>query len=171
MLLWFLGAAVLAVWYVFRDPGFDYRLLLVGAVAPDLVDVWFGGARVMHSLVASVALLAIVMLATTGRKPVRRLLLPLPIGSLLHLVLDGAWNDSEVFWWPFLGTSFDDARLPTLSRGWWSVVLEAIGLLIVVWLWRRCRLGDRATRDRFVGSGRLTPGTGPTHRSGATATR
>ena len=30
---WFLGTAVVTVWLVFRDPRFDYRLLLVGARA------------------------------------------------------------------------------------------------------------------------------------------
>ena len=43
MLLWFLGTAVLTVWFVFRDPAFDYRLLLVGAVLPDLSTSRSGG--------------------------------------------------------------------------------------------------------------------------------
>ncbi len=157
MLFWFLGAAVLAVWYVFRDPSFDYRLLLAGALAPDVVDIGFGGARVMHSVTASVALLVIVMLATSGRKRSRRLLLPLPIGTFLHLVFDGAWTNSQVFWWPFLGASFEGGRLPTVSRGWWSVVLEILGIAIVVAIWRRCGLDDRMAREQLVREGRLTP--------------
>ena len=39
MFLWFLGTALVTVWYVFTDPRFDYRLLLVGAVLPDVIDV------------------------------------------------------------------------------------------------------------------------------------
>ena len=39
---WFLGTALLSVHFVFTDPRFDYRLLLVGAVLPDLIDVPFG---------------------------------------------------------------------------------------------------------------------------------
>ena len=68
MFFWFIGTSIAAVWFVFRDPRFDYRLLVVGAVLP-LVDGLFGGARVMHTLVFSLALLAIVMLATIGRRP------------------------------------------------------------------------------------------------------
>ena len=32
MLFWFVGTAVVAVWFVFRDPAFDYRLLIVGSL-------------------------------------------------------------------------------------------------------------------------------------------
>ena len=39
VLLWFIGTAIVSVWYVFSDPFFDYRLLLVGALLPDLIDV------------------------------------------------------------------------------------------------------------------------------------
>ena len=60
MFLWFIGTAVIAVWYVFRDDRFDYRLLVVGALLPEL-DALFGGMRWMHSLAFSVALLIGVM--------------------------------------------------------------------------------------------------------------
>ena len=67
MLFWFVGTAVLSVWFVFRDPRFDYRLLVVGSVLPAVVDGFLGGARVLHSLTFSVALRVLVMLATAGR--------------------------------------------------------------------------------------------------------
>lgn len=154
MFLWFIGTAVLSVWYVFRDPRFDYRLLMVGSVLPDL-DAVLGGARVMHSVVFSVALLTAVMLTTVARKPARRVLLGLPIGTFLHLVFDGAWATTKVFWWPFGGTSFDGARLPTAQRGWWSVVLEVAGLAMVAWIWRRACLRDPERRDGFRRRGLL----------------
>jgi hypothetical protein len=103
VLLWFLGTALVSVWYVFSDPFFDYRLLLLGALVPDLVDVPFGQARWAHSLTVAVGMLALVMIITAGRRPVRRLLLGLPIGMLLHLVWDGAFASTKVFWWPFSG--------------------------------------------------------------------
>jgi len=34
VIAWFAVTAVAAVWFVFRDPRFDYRLLIVGAVVP-----------------------------------------------------------------------------------------------------------------------------------------
>jgi hypothetical protein len=119
---WFIGTAVISVGLVFRDPRFDYRLLIVGSVLPVGEGV-FGGARVLHGLVFSVLLLAVIVLATSGRKPIRKVLLGLPIGMILHLVFDGAWNDTEVFWWPFFGWSFDDAPLPVVDRGAWSLLL------------------------------------------------
>lgn len=154
MLLWFLGTAIVTVALVFRDPRFDYRLLLVGAVLPEL-DAVFGGARVLHTLVFSVALLALVMIATSGRHPARRLLLGLPIGTLLHLVFDGAWADTSVFWWPASGWGFDGAPLPAAQRGWWNVVLELAGLAMLAWVGRTAHLEDPARRREFLAHGRL----------------
>jgi hypothetical protein len=151
---WFIGTAILTVGLVFRDPRFDYRLLIVGSVLP-IADGFFGGARVLHSVVTSVALLTVLMLATAGRKPARKMLLGLPIGMILHLVFDGAWNNTEVFWWPLFGWSFDDAPLPILDRGWWVVPMEAVGIGLCVWLWRHNGFGDAARRREFLADGRL----------------
>ena len=154
MFLWFVGTAIVAVWFVFRDPRFDYRLLVVGSVLP-LLDALFGGARVMHTLVFSLALLVAVMLLTVNRLRARRLWLGLAIGTLLHLVFDGAWTNTDVFWWPFGGWSFEDARLPEAARGWWNVPLELAGLAILVWVWRTARLADPARRRAVVRTGGL----------------
>lgn len=154
MLLWFVGTAVLTVWYVFRDPRFDYRLLVVGALLPELDGVT-GGMWLLHTLVFSVGLLVLVMLATSGRKPIRRLLLGLPIGTMLHLVFDGAWATTEVFWWPFGGTDFGGADLPSVQRGLLNVLLEAGGVALVVWIWRRSGLSDPARRRQFRTTGQL----------------
>jgi hypothetical protein len=154
MFLWFVGTAIVAVWFVFRDPRFDYRLLVVGSVLP-LLDALFGGARVMHTLVFSLALLVAVMLLTVNRLRARRLWLGLAIGTLLHLVFDGAWTSTDVFWWPFGGWSFEDARLPEAARGWWNVPLELAGLAILVWVWHTARLADPARRRAVVRTGGL----------------
>ena len=90
------------------------------------------------------------MVVSVGRKPRRKLLLGLPIGTFLHLVFDGAWATTEVFWWPFTGASIGDEPLPSVQRGWWNVPLEAIGLVILVWVWRRPGLSDPARRRRRV---------------------
>ena len=133
MLLWFAGLSVALVWSVFRDPRLDYRLVVVGALLPDVVDGVLGGARVLHSVVASVVLLVVVMLATQGRRPLRRRLLALPIGTFAHLVLDGAWTNTEVFWWPFFGTSFQGADLPSFDRPLVLLVLmEVVGLVTLL---------------------------------------
>ncbi len=155
MLFWFLGTAVVSVWFVFRDSGFDYRLLLVGAVLPAGVDALFGGARVLHSVTFSVVLLAVLMLVTPGRKPIRKMLLGLPVGTLLHLVFTGAWTDTRVFWWPFFGFGFGDAPHPVAERGWWNVPLEVIGLWLCWWIVRGAELTRSDRRAEFLSTGRL----------------
>lgn len=155
MITWFAGTSFLAVWLVFRDPAIDHRLVMVGALVPDAVDGLTGGPWVLHSVAASVALLAVVMGATVRRRLVRRRLIALPIGTFLHLVFDGAWADTEVFWWPFSG-GFGDGRLPSLERGAFVVVLEVVGVGILVWAFRRFRLNEAPRRRAFLRTGRLS---------------
>lgn len=155
MVFWFLGTAVLTVWYVFRDPSFDHRLLLVGAIAPVVVDTMSGGAWALHSVTVPVVLLAVLMLTTPPRTPIRRTLLGLPIGLLLYLVFSGAWANAEVFWWPFTGLGFGDAPHPVWERGWWNVLLEVAGIGMCAWIWRRAGLGVAERRARFVRTGQL----------------
>lgn len=155
MFLWFVATSVLAVRYVFRDPRFDYRLLILGAVLPDAVDAVLGGARVLHTLIASVALMTSIMVVTKRGGALRRRLLPLSIGFFMHLVFDGAFANTDVFWWPFTGTSFNGARLPVAERGALNVVLEVLGAAGVVWIVRRHGLGNRDARRRFIATGEL----------------
>ena len=156
MFFWFIGTVVVSVWFVFRDPAFDYRLLLVGAVLPAVVDAAFGGARVLHSVTFSVVLLAVLMLATPGRKPIRKMLLGLPVGTLLHLVFTGAWTNTRVFWWPFGGFGFDDAPHPVADRGWWNVPLEVVGIALCWWIYQRAELRDPERRAWFRRTGQLS---------------
>jgi hypothetical protein len=156
VVLWFVGTSVLAVQWVLRDPRFDYRVLVLGVLLPDLVDGLFGGARVLHTLLGSVVLLAGVMLCTIGRRETRRRWLALPIGTFLHLVLDGAFRRTEVFWWPASGWGFDGARLPVVERGWWNLLLEAVGLVLCVIIWRRAGLRDPERRTALWRRGELT---------------
>lgn len=155
MFFWFIATAVFAVGFVFRDPRFDYRLLVVGSVLP-LVDGLFGGARALHSITVSIALLVVLMLATSGRKPIRKMLLGLPIGMFMHLVFDAAWNDTDTFWWPFTGVDFVGSEFPVTARGMWSIVLEVAGVAGCVWLFRHNELSDPVRRREFVNDGRLS---------------
>jgi membrane-bound metal-dependent hydrolase YbcI (DUF457 family) len=154
VLLWFVGTSIVTIALVFRDPRFDYRPLVVGSLVPDVVDALLGGARYAHSLTVSVALLALVMLATSGRRPIRRVLLGVPIGMLLHLVFDGAFNDTRVFWWPFTG-SIGHERLPVAQRGWLDVLLELIGAGLIAWIVVRAGLRDPERRRRAWRTGEL----------------
>lgn len=155
MFFWFIGTAVVTVWFVFRDPRFDYRLLVVGAVLPGIIVAVVGGARVMYSVTFSVVLLAVLMVATPRGTQLRRTLLALPIGTLLHLVFTGAWTNPRVFWWPLLGWSLDAAARPIAGRNWWNVLLELIGLGLCAWVVARARLADPERRRAFWRSGVL----------------
>lgn len=156
MFFWFAATAVLAVWYVFRDPGFDYRLLVVGAILPAIVDGAFGGARALHSVTVSVAVLAVLMVATPRGSARRRMLLGLPIGMLLHLVFTGAWTSTDSFWWPFTGFGFGGAPHPVAARGWWNLPLELIGLGLCWWIVERTGLRRADRRRRFRTTGQLS---------------
>lgn len=156
MLLWFAGASFVVVWTVFKDPAIDYRLVMAGAILPDVVDGVLGGARLLHTLTFSVSLLVVVMLATGGRRRLRRRLLALPIGTFCHLLLDATWTRTATFWWPFFGTDFPGSGLPSLSRPWpLLVLLEAAGGTALVWAWRRFELGDVGRRSAFFRTGHL----------------
>lgn len=155
MLIWFVGTAWVAVWAVLGDRTFDYRLLALGAVMPDLADVWFGGARVMHSITASIGLLVVIMLATIGRRPIRRRLLAIPFGTFLHLVFDGAFNNTKVFWWPVASRHFTGSRLPSVQRGWISAAMELVGVALLAWWWKRFEFSRPSHRTEFLRTGHL----------------
>ena len=159
MLLWFVGLAVVLVWVVFQSPALDVRFVAAGAVLP-LLDVLTGGPWVLHTLLGSVGLLVVVMLATRERRLLRRQLLGLPIGTFFHLVLDGAWTRSELFWWPFLGgRAFDGPLLESDRPAVLLVAMEAAGGLALWWAWRAFGLADPVRRRELQRSGRLRPRT------------
>ena len=154
MLLWFVGPSILIVWLVFRSPAADYRLVALGSLIP-LVEIAFGQPRLLHSLTGAAVLLAAVMVGARGHRLVQRALLAVPIGVLLHLVLDGAWTDTHAFWWPLFGWSWSDAELPELGRGALNVVLEVVGALACWYAYRRFRLHEPDRRSHFVQTGRV----------------
>ena len=154
MVLWFVGPSILIVWLVFRSPSADYRLVAAGSLVP-LLELPIGEPRLLHALAGAAAVLALVMLAGRGRRVVQRRWLGVPIGMMLHLVLDGAWADAEAFWWPFLGIEWSTAELPEIGRGAFNVVLELIGAAVCWWLYRRFCLDEPARRADFIRTGRV----------------
>ena len=133
MFFWFVGTAVAAVWYVFHDPKFAFRLVVAGALAPDVIEVFLGHAGPLHSVVTMVAIMAAVMLITYGRKKSRIKMLAVVIGMFLHLVFDGAFTNTKMFWWPLSGLQFGDYALPVFDRGLVNIPLEIVGVLLILW--------------------------------------
>ena len=134
MLLWFVGTSVAAVWFVFRDPQFNFRLVVVGALIPDIIDGIGGGVGPLHSLISVVAIMVVAMLATIGRRVLRKKVLAVIIGLFLHLVFDGAFTNTSMFWWPLGGFATYEQALPSIDRGWINVGLELVGVVLIIWV-------------------------------------
>ena len=173
MIFWHVGATLAIVRTVFRDPKMDLRFVILGALLPDLVDKPIGtilffrtfrnGHIFAHTLIFSLLLLAAAMLLTRRGTRARRAWLGVPIGSLLHLVLDGMWAAPVTFWWPLFGWSF-----PKVHEAYWTDVVrrvtsdplllaeEALGLAYLVYLWNKAQLTDLERRSSFLRTGQLT---------------
>lgn len=148
-------------WFERLGGWLDIRLLLVGALLPDIIDKPLGvyllpgvigtGRSISHTL------LFLLVLAAAGfylfRTRRQRWLLALAGGSLMHIVLDEMWRRPVTLFWPLLGFGFPRIEL----EGWFGnvfgallnnpriIATEIIGLIVLVWfgLWliRRRRLG------------------------------
>jgi hypothetical protein len=125
MLFWFIGTSVASVWSVFRDPKFAYRWVIVGALTP------------IFSVVAVVGVLTAVMLLTIGKnatkKAARKNFLALTIGLFMHLVFDGAFLDTKMFWWPLAGITTDGYAIPFVERGFLNIPFEIVGVALIMW--------------------------------------
>jgi hypothetical protein len=153
MLIWFAAGSVAVVWSIFQSPAVDYRMVMLGSVLA-VAEAPFGPGP-LDTLAVSCLALALVMVATVGHRLWRRRWLGIPIGMFLHLVLDGTWMRTAVFWWPAEGWRRFAGRSEIVSRGIWSVLLELIGVLLAVWLWGRFGLDDADRRHVFMRTGQL----------------
>ncbi len=154
MFIWFAATSVVLVAIVFRSPAINYRTVIVGALLP-LVEGPLGGPRLLHSVVGAVGIMGLVMVATRSRRVLRRRLLGVPIGLMCHLVLDGSFARTSVFWWPVSGTAFASGQIPEFSHLAFSLVLELAGIGVAWWAWRLFGLSDPAVRHRLWADGRL----------------
>ena len=89
----------------------DLRMLLAGALLPDLVDTpigllfydQLGAVRLFtHGLVLASTVMVVVVLSTRRGRP-RKLWMPLAIGLRLPLLFDAMWLDPEPVWGRVLG--------------------------------------------------------------------
>jgi len=155
MFVWFAAASFLIVVMVFDSPAMDYRLVLLGSVAPVLEGV-VGGPWLLHTLAGCVVVFAVVVVATRGRRLTARRAIGLPIGLLLHLVLDGTWTNSALFWWPFGGgRPLGKGRIPEFDHATVSLMLEVVGVALAVFAIRRFELTRPDRRREFLRTGRL----------------
>jgi len=149
----------------------DLRVLVLGAVLPDLIDKpigsvfftgYFGTGRIYaHTLLFAVAILFGVMAVTRRGSAARKQWMALPIGVLLHLLLDMPLG-AETLWWPALGLEFPPFAkgalvdlVAYLLNSPWVVLQELLGLGYVIGLYRKHGLGEPERRRELVDTGRL----------------
>lgn len=165
MLLWFAVLAPVIVAEVFQSPMADYRMVAIGAVLP-LGEVAMGGPRYLHTMIVAVGLMAVVMVATPRSRLLRRRLLGIPIGLLLHLVLDFTWADSAVLWWPAFGWGFPESAGAAFNRPIEvGLLLELVAIGAGVWAYRRYDLERPENRRLLLETGRLDRSSMPGRRS------
>jgi len=146
VILWHVAGSIFLFRWIFRDPKVDLRLLVLGALTPDLIDL-IGGAllgqptrqRWGHALIVpSVAAILILLTNRRGRR--RRQLMTIVVAWLFHIVLDGVWMREQTFLWPFFGTDFALwPQGPVWSRALsdpWRFLKEGLGFVYLILLWR-----------------------------------
>lgn len=152
--MWFVLVAPVIVAEVFRSPMVDYRLVALGAALP-LIEVVAGRPFLLHTLLAPVVVLTLVMLTTMNRRLLRRRALAVPIGMFLHLVLDGAWSSGGLFWWPAFGSDFGPLGLPEANNLQLRLLAEVAAAAVGAWAYRRYGLHRPVNRQRLIRTGHL----------------
>ena len=122
----------------------DIRVLLLGAILPDIIDKPLGllgignGRSISHTLLFLIAFAFAGLLLYSRRK--WKIGLVLASGVLLHLILDQMWLTHATLFWPTAGWQFTGGDPSTWFEVWKTAlsgdlsvsVPEAIGLLIIL---------------------------------------
>ena len=131
-----LGIAWLAT---YRRPGtVDYRLVLLGALLPDLIDKPLGALLDLDARLWAHTLFFVGVVLAASAVPRARLLFSVGIGILTHLLLDRIWEQPSVVLWPALGWSFPpggpdlEGFLEVLLRDPYVQAGEVAGLIVLV---------------------------------------
>ena len=171
MILWHLGVATLIVYATLGRRRIDYRFILLGAIAPDVVDGILGlflfegdsGRWVAHSVLAVVVVSVAIIVGLKGET--RLAWFGLGVGWLLHLVADGMWEAPETFFWPAFGNTFSAAPAEPYS---WDLLTDPLshlstwgaelaGLAILAWFWVAFEMSRDDRFKLFLKDGYLRP--------------
>ncbi len=161
MILWHLGIAALIVYVTLGRARVDYRFVLLGAIAPDVLDAVIGlvsgespsHRSFGHTLLAAVTVCVIVLLATKGET--RLSWFGLGVGWMLHLVVDGMWSVPRTFFWPAFGSRFGQSSSRYAFDDLWLWLAEIAGALILAWFWVAFGLGQEGRAARWLKDGKL----------------
>lgn len=172
MLFWHLGLTVAIIFFTLGRRSIDYRVVMLGGILPDLIDKPIGtllfrqefqnGRIFGHTLLF--ALILVLGIQTFLRGRTARRWFVLPIGCLVHLGLDGMWNDPITLFWPLFGTDFPT----TISPDYWLEIFlrpfqepvyalqESFGLLLLVYFAFAFGLNRKGRLVDFLRTGTLT---------------
>jgi inner membrane protein len=144
-------------WLVSLGRRIDLRVLLIGALLPDIIDKP-AGLLVYGTIwcrLFSHSLLFLALIAGAGfilyARWHKNWLLVLAFGVFMHLVLDEMWLDMHTLLWPAQGFSFPSVYLPDPGQGTPPeqemakvLISELVGLVVLGWfawlLVRRAKL-------------------------------
>lgn len=129
---------------------FDYRLVVLGAWLPDIIDKPLGwwildDGSYEHAFAHSLLFAAILTLPGLffARRGDRRLL-SLAFGDVMHLLCDPVMRAPEILFWPLYGWTFDWAlgyAIPIpVDLIKFDAVVAAITAVVLLRLWHRDRL-------------------------------
>jgi hypothetical protein len=158
----------------------DYRLVALMAILPDLVDRPLhifvipgaqSGRLFAHTLIFSLVLLASLV-------AIRRDLWIYGILPLFHVLMDFQGMSAEQFFWPFLGADLSNVHISAgpaetvgqsyadrvgdrihdilgtyTGAGFWSILIDAVGLVALLVLAVKSGLRDRGRVARLAETG------------------
>ena len=171
MLFWHLGMTAAIVFVTLGRRRIDYRVVLLGAVLPDLLDKPVGrvffqdifeSSRIFGHTLAFV-LLSMLFVQLFLRGNTARRWFVLPIAVLIHLALDAMWDQPVTLFWPLFGTEFPK---DPVGNYWLEVLLrpfehpleavkEVAGLVVLAYLARAFDLFRRERLRAFIRTGAL----------------
>lgn len=113
--------------------GFDFRLALIGAILPDLIDKPLGHLlfreQIANGRIYGHTLLFFLLLLIPGlwlfSKKNKSWLITLAFADLSHLILDEIWNAPFTLLWPLLGWQF-----PKLDMGLTQLAIYVLDILL-----------------------------------------
>ena len=154
-----LGLAWLLAW---KSPSrIDYRLVLLGAILPDLIDKPIGILLGLETRIWAHTFLFLFAVLALSFVPVWRALRFVGFGIATHLLLDRIWDQSYIALYPVDGWAFPPA--PFNAGSWFDTLLhdpyvqigEVVGVVVLLtFAWRHRIRSWQAIRE-FVGHGAL----------------
>jgi inner membrane protein len=136
-------------WFLRLAETIDVRILLIGALLPDIIDkplghIIFAEALANGRIYAHTLLFPLLLIAGgywLYRKSRRMWLLLLGLGSFWHIIQDQMWLAPKTLFWPVFGFVFEKHIYDDYLDGIWEALFsnpavyipEIIGGLILAW--------------------------------------